>query len=79
MARRKNFTPEEISKIFHMKSNGFTWKNIVIALDSTPSSVRHAYYTANKRADLPPKIKFSKSSIKGRLALLTKTIVFEND
>ena len=72
------YTPEEISKIFHLKSNGFTWKNIAIALDSTASSVRHAHYTANKKAGLPPKEKFSKSSIKGLLALLTKTIVFEN-
>ena len=72
------YTPEEISKIFHLKSNGFTWKNITIALDSTASSVRQAHYTANKKAGLPPKVKFSKPAIKGRLALPTKTIVFED-
>ena len=78
MARRKNFTDEEISKIFHLKSNGFTWKNIGIALEAAPSTVRKAYYNTRKRAGLPPKEKLSKSTVSGRLALIAKKIVFEN-
>ena len=78
MARRSNFTPEEISKISHLKSNDFTWKNIGIALNADSSSVRMAHYRARKIAGLPPKEKLSKSSVKGRLALLAKKIVLEN-
>ncbi len=78
MARRKNFTDEDISKIFHLKSKEFTWKNIGIALEAAPSTVRKAYYNARKRADLPPKEKLSKSTVNGRLALIAKKIVFEN-
>ena len=61
-----------------MKSNGFTWKNIEIALDAVPFTARKAYYNARKRADLPPEKNLSKSTINGRLALIAKNIVFEN-
>lgn len=78
MARRKNFTPQEISEIISLKSQGLTWRDIAVKLNSNKETVRAAHYTAKKKADLPPKEKICKSSVKGRLALLAKKIKLEN-
>lgn len=78
MARRKNFIPQEISEIISLKSQGLTWQQIAIKLNSNKETIRVVHYNAKKKAGLPPKEKVPKSSVKGRLALLAKKIKLEN-
>jgi hypothetical protein len=70
--RRKKFDSEEIDTIFRLKSLNCHKKQIGKVLKASPDAVKHAYRRVNKKADLPPKEKVSKSLVTGRLTGLAK-------
>ena len=66
---------DQKNTIVRLKGLNWTWANIAQAVNSKPETVRSFYKRFKLRRELPPKVKLSKSSVNGRLALQVKQIV----
>jgi hypothetical protein len=72
---RKVFSEDELKILFRMAEQKFSLKQISDALNCKKSAVRMRILRAKLAAELPPKEKVSKSTVKGRLANLTKILI----
>jgi transposase len=66
---------DQRNNIIRLKVLNWTWSNIAEAVNSKSETVRKFYQRFKLRKDLPPKVRLSKSSVRGRLALQVKQIV----
>lgn len=76
--KNREFSETEIATIIRMKEANIEWRIIALSLNASYDGVRHAYYRVMFNQGLPPKIKLPKSKITGRLALISKRIVWDN-
>ncbi len=75
---KKLFTEDEVKILFRMVEQKCSLKQISEALNCKKSAIRMRIARAKLVAGLPPKEKVSKSTVKGRLAHLTKILIREH-
>ena len=72
---KKVFTEGDLIVLFRMKNKNYSIKQIADVLNCGKSAVKMRISRAKLVAGMPPKEKLSRSTIKGRLANLTKILI----
>ena len=75
---KKNLSDADLETLFRMKVHKYTNKQIADVLKINAETVMKRIYRTKLSSCLPPKEKLQKSSIKGRLAILTKRLIQEH-
>jgi transposase len=66
---------DQKATIIRLKDLNWHWSKIAEAVDAKPETVRKFYQRFKLSRDVPPKVRVSKASVRGRLALQVKQIV----
>ena len=75
---KKFFSEADLKLLFRMKTQNYSIQQIADALNCGKSAVKMRISRAKLVAGMPPKEKLSRSTIKGRLANLTKRLIREH-
>jgi transposase len=73
------YSQQDINKIRELKATNATWEQIGISVGKNKEAVRKWYARNKNNLDLPPKEKTSRSKIKGRMALILKKNILEQN
>ena len=75
---KRIISEDELNILFRMKKQNCSISKIAEAINCSKSAVKMRIARSKLVAGLPPKEKVSKSTVKGRLAYLTKRLILEH-